>query len=53
MQRKLTSLLQCQLVEGEGRLKAMRHARSIGERALSELLIKHQDPRTLRLVYLI
>ncbi|XP_015781044.1 chitinase-like protein PB1E7.04c [Tetranychus urticae] len=47
MQRKLISLLQCQLVEGEGRLRAMRNARSIGERALSELLIKHQDPRTL------
>ena len=47
MQRKLISLLQCQLAEGEGRLRAMRNARSIGERALSELLIKHQDPRTL------
>ncbi|RWS17118.1 hypothetical protein B4U79_15782 [Dinothrombium tinctorium] len=47
MQRKLISLLHCQLVEGEGRSRAARNARSIGERALSELLIKHQDPHTL------
>jgi len=47
MQRKLINLLHCQFVEGEGRSRAMRNARSIGERALSELLIKHQDPHTL------
>lgn len=47
MQRKLISLLHCQLVDGKGRSRAMRNARSIGERALSELLIKHQDPHTL------
>lgn len=47
MQRKLVTLLHCQLVEGDGRLRAIKNARSIGERALSELLIKHQDPYTL------
>lgn len=47
MQRKLISLLHCQLVEGDGRLKAVKFCRSIGERITSELLLKHQDPYTL------
>ncbi len=48
MQRKLITLLHCQTVDGEGRTRAMRNARSIGERALAELLIKHQDSHQLR-----
>lgn len=48
MQRKLITLLHCQVVDGEGRTRAMRNARSIGERALAELLIKHQDSHQLR-----
>lgn len=47
MQRKVTTLLHSQLVESEGRLRALRSARSIGERALTELLIKHQNPHSL------
>ena len=43
MQRKLVSLLNCQLVEPEGRVKAVRTCRSIGERALAEFLLRHQD----------
>ena len=49
MQRKLITLLHCQIVEGEGRTRALRNVRSIGERALAELLIKHQDSHQLRL----
>lgn len=40
-------MLHCQLVEGDGRLKAVKFCRSIGERITSELLLKHQDPYTL------
>lgn len=43
MQRKLITLLHCQLVEAEGRSKAIRASRSIGERALAEFLIRQQD----------
>lgn len=52
MQRKLIILLHCQIVEGEGRTRAMRNVRSIGERALAELLIKHQDSHQLRFILL-
>ncbi len=48
MQRKLITLLHCQIVDDEGRSKASRNARSIGERAISEILLKHQDPHQLR-----
>lgn len=47
MQRKLISLLHCQLVEADGRAKAMRAARSIGERALAEFLIRLQDSHSV------
>lgn len=47
MQRKLISLLHCQLVDGDARLKVIKFCRSIGERCTSELLLKHQDPYTL------
>ncbi|XP_054154332.1 roquin-2-like [Oppia nitens] len=47
MQRKLITLLHCQVVEGECRTRALRNARSIGERALGELLVKHQDSHQL------
>ena len=44
MQRKLVNLIQCQLLESEGRTRAMRAARSLGERSVVELLLKHQNP---------
>lgn len=47
MQRKLISLIHCQLLEEEGRSRAARIARSLGERIVSELLILHQYPHQL------
>jgi RING finger/CCCH-type zinc finger protein len=47
MQRKLVALIHSQLVEEEGRSRAMRSARSIGERAVKELILMHQSPQTL------
>lgn len=47
MQRKLVTLIHSQLAEEEGRARAMRSARSIGERAVKELILMHQSPQTL------
>lgn len=47
MQRKLVTLIHSQLAESEGRSRAMRAARSIGERAVKELILMHQNPQTL------
>jgi len=47
MQRKLVTLINCQLVEGEGRSRAMRAARSLGERTVTELILQHQNPQQL------
>ena len=47
MQRKLVTLIHTQLAEGEGRSRALRAARSIGERAVKELILMHQNPQTL------
>jgi RING finger/CCCH-type zinc finger protein len=44
MQRKLATLLCCQMVEPEGRSRAMKAVRSLGERGLMELLLLHQNP---------
>ncbi|KAJ8371976.1 hypothetical protein AAFF_G00297980 [Aldrovandia affinis] len=44
MQRKLVTLVHCQLVEEEGRVRAMRAARSLGERTVTELILQHQNP---------
>lgn len=43
MQRKLISLLCYQLMEYKGFQRALKTARAIAERALSELIIYHQD----------
>ena len=43
MQRKLVTLVNCQLAEGEGRSRAMRAARSLGERTVTELILLHQQ----------
>uniref|UniRef100_A0A0R3RFX8 RING-type E3 ubiquitin transferase n=1 Tax=Elaeophora elaphi TaxID=1147741 RepID=A0A0R3RFX8_9BILA len=43
MQRKLVSLLCYQLVEYKGLQRALKTARALAERALSELIIYHQD----------
>ena len=47
MQRKLFSLLQCQLLEGEGQARSARIARSLGERVVTELLVLQQFPHQL------
>ncbi|KAG8197120.1 hypothetical protein JTE90_011283 [Oedothorax gibbosus] len=47
MQRKLVTLINCQLVEEEGRSRAMRAARSLGERSVTELILQHQNPQQL------
>ena len=47
MQRKLVTLLNCQLLEVEGRARAARAARSLGERSITELILQHQNPQQL------
>ncbi|GAB6031532.1 hypothetical protein CHUAL_009300 [Chamberlinius hualienensis] len=47
MQRKLVTLINCQLIEEEGRSRAMRAARSLGERTVTELILQHQNPQQL------
>ena len=47
MQRKLVGLVNCQLVEEEGRGRCMRAARSLGDRSVTELILLHQNPQQL------
>ncbi|GFS55616.1 roquin-1 [Nephila pilipes] len=47
MQRKLVTLVNCQLVEEEGRARGLRAARSLGERSVTELILQHQNPQQL------
>ncbi|XP_051971855.1 roquin-2-like [Xyrauchen texanus] len=47
MQRKLVTLVNCQLVEEEGRMRAIRACRSLGERTITELILQHQNPQQL------
>ncbi|XP_026464499.1 roquin-2-like [Ctenocephalides felis] len=47
MQRKLVTLVNCQLIEDEGRSRSMRAARSLGERTVTELILQHQNPQQL------
>lgn len=47
MQRKLITLINCQLDEEEGRIYAMKAARYIGERSLKDLILHHQNPHQL------
>ncbi|XP_075991217.1 RING finger and CCCH-type zinc finger domain-containing protein roquin isoform X2 [Anticarsia gemmatalis] len=43
MQRKLVMLLQCAITDEEGRGRAARAARSLGERTVTELILQHQQ----------
>jgi len=47
MQRKLVTLVNCQLLEIEGRSRGARAARSLGERSVTELILQHQNPQQL------
>lgn len=45
--KKLVTLLNCQIIDLEGRAKALRAAHSISERIITELLIMHQNPQQI------
>ncbi len=47
MQRKLVTLINCQLLDEDGRSRASRAARSLGERSVTELILQHQNPQQL------
>jgi len=47
MQRKLITLVTCQLLQDEGRSRGVRSARSLGERSVTELILQHQNPQQL------
>ncbi|CAG9558540.1 unnamed protein product [Danaus chrysippus] len=47
MQRKLVTLLQCAITDEEGRGRAARAVRSLGERTVTELILQHQNPQQL------
>ncbi|KAG5677632.1 hypothetical protein PVAND_007373 [Polypedilum vanderplanki] len=47
MQRKLVTLISCQLFDNEGRTRSLRAARSLGERVVTELILQHQNPQQL------
>jgi len=47
IQRKLVTLINCQLLEQEGQTRAARAARSLGERSVTELILQHQNPQQL------
>ena len=47
MQRKLVTLVTCQLAESEGRARAVRAARSLGERTVTEFILQHQNSQQL------
>ena len=53
MQRKLVTLLNCQLLEAEGRARAVRAARSLGERSVTELLLAHQVMAVMMMMMMI
>ena len=43
----MVTLVTCQLAEAEGRTRAVRAARSLGERTVTELILQHQNPQQL------
>ncbi|XP_037079121.1 LOW QUALITY PROTEIN: roquin-1-like [Pollicipes pollicipes] len=47
MQRKLVTIVTCQLLEPEGRSRVLRACRSLGERTVTELILHHQNPAQL------
>ncbi|XP_048488475.1 roquin-1 isoform X1 [Plutella xylostella] len=47
IQRKLVTLVQCAITDEEGRGRAARAARSLGERTVTELILQHQNPQQL------
>lgn len=47
MLKKLVTILNCQVLESEGRVRAMRAARSIADRTVTELLVMHQNQQQI------
>ena len=47
MQKKLATVVNCQLLEVEGRNRALRAARSIADRTITELLVLHQNQQQI------
>ena len=47
MRHKLVTLVNCQLAEADGRTRAMRAARRLGERTVTELILFHQNQHQL------
>ena len=43
MLKKLVSVVNCQMLETEGRVRSLRAARSIADRTVTELLVMHQN----------
>ena len=47
MLKKLVTIVNCQVLEVEGRCRALRAARSISDRAVTELLVLHQNQQQI------
>jgi len=47
MLKKLVTLVNCQVLEGEGRARGLRAARSIADRTVTELLVLHQNQQQI------
>ena len=45
--KKLVTVVNCQILEREGRARAMRAARSIADRTITELLVMHQNQQQI------
>jgi RING finger/CCCH-type zinc finger protein len=47
MLKKLVTVLNCQILESDGQVRAMRAARSIADRTVTELLVMHQNQQQI------
>lgn len=47
MLKKLVTVVNCQMLEIEGRARALRAARSIADRTITELLVMHQNQQQI------
>jgi len=47
MLKKLVTVVNCQVLESEGRARALRAARSIADRTVTELLVMHQNQQQI------
>lgn len=47
MLKKLVTVINCQILESDGQVRAMRAARSIADRTVTELLVMHQNQQQI------